>query len=165
MRYNDINKKMCRKGDDIMNENEKIPMLTHVETLIMKQIWDYGGDMPLLKLIEILRDDESLNYARTTVSTFLLKLSNKRFISTIKVGRTTQIHPLITMDDYCGELFRGYLEFWFDNSVYEMMRCMAEDELNPEKTRRDARKVMEGLLRYKEERRNKANEEKEVDEA
>ena len=107
---------------------KELELLTRSETIIMKAIWDYDGDMPLLKLLERLNKDLEHEYARTTVATFLLKLSNKRYVSTEKEGRVAIIHPEVSCDTYCTLLFYKYLEFWYNGDVEAMVRALGESE-------------------------------------
>ena len=60
--------------------------LSDCETLIMKIIWDAKEDVAVQELIVRLRERFGKDYARTTVVTFLKKLSDKGY------GRASYAH-------------------------------------------------------------------------
>ena len=60
-----------------MSKRTVFTELSVCETLIMRQIWAYEGDIPVQTLIVKLNEEYGKNYARTTVVTFLSKLDRK----------------------------------------------------------------------------------------
>lgn len=61
--------------------------LSSAETLVMKAVWDAGEDVSVPDLIENLKVKFARDYARTTVATFLLKLSEKGFVRVYRKGK------------------------------------------------------------------------------
>ncbi|MBR5474571.1 MAG: BlaI/MecI/CopY family transcriptional regulator, partial [Lachnospiraceae bacterium] len=53
--------------------------LSAAEALIMKAIWDAKQDISVIELMKVLKEDYGKDYKRTTMATFLLRLSEKDF--------------------------------------------------------------------------------------
>ena len=64
------------------------------ESIIMKAVWDLGQDVPVQELNRLLREKYGKDYARTTVATFLLKLSEKGFVRSYRKGRYAYVRVL-----------------------------------------------------------------------
>lgn len=87
--------------------------LSACETNIMKAIWDAEKDISIPDLIEVLRTRFDKDYARTTVVTFLMKMENKGFVSTYRVGKLSYAHAEKSEADYIAELAERETGFWF----------------------------------------------------
>lgn len=108
--------------------------LSEAETFIMKTIWDLGGDkgdVALGDLIEAINTDHQKDYARTTIATFLLKLSSKGFVRTYRKGKLSFIRVLKSEAEYRNKLMQGQKKFWFNNSMADMITAMCESENIP----------------------------------
>ena len=86
--------------------------LSAAETVIMKAIWDAKEDIAVPALIELLRTDYGKDYAKTTVVTFLLHLSDKDFITTYRQGRLSYVHAMKSEVAYREKLARESVDFW-----------------------------------------------------
>ena len=54
--------------------------LTNTEELMMKCIWNYGKEMPFLRMGEELKDKFHKEYKRTSIRTYLFRLEDKGYI-------------------------------------------------------------------------------------
>ena len=61
--------------------------LTNTEELMMKCIWNYGKEMPFLRMGEELKDKFHKEYKRTSIRTYLFRLEDKGYIKVEKRGR------------------------------------------------------------------------------
>ncbi|MGN0514030.1 MAG: BlaI/MecI/CopY family transcriptional regulator [Lachnospiraceae bacterium] len=110
--------------------------LSAAETLIMKTIWDIGGDVALGTLIDTLNTKYNKGYARTTVATFLTKLSAKGFIKSYRKGKLSFIRVLKSEEEYRDKLMQEHMDFWFGGSAKNMMTALckikniSEDKIN-----------------------------------
>ena len=68
--------------------------LSASETNIMKAIWDAKEDLSVPDLMEQMKVKYGKEYARTTVATFLLKLSGKGFVRTYRKGKLSYVCAL-----------------------------------------------------------------------
>lgn len=108
--------------------------LSEAETFIMKAIWDLGGDkgdVALGNLIDTINTDHQKDYARTTIATFLLKLSSKGFVRTYRKGKLSYIRVLKSETEYRNKLMQGQKKFWFNGSMADMVKAMCESENIP----------------------------------
>ena len=55
----------------------KMEYLTNTEELMMKCIWNYGKEMPFLRMGEELKDKFHKEYKRTSIRTYLFRLEEK----------------------------------------------------------------------------------------
>jgi predicted transcriptional regulator len=84
------------------------------ESLIMKIIWDAEEDLPLRQLKDKLQTGFGKEYARTTVATFLARLSEKGFVQTYRIGRVAYVRPLKSKEEYIRSYFADAVDFWLD---------------------------------------------------
>ena len=92
-----------------MNKNELSPS----ETLIMKAIWEAGNQTTISDLLVALKDRYGKDYARTTILTYMVRLSDKRFVTTLREGKYTTVKALKTEDEYRREVAERDTELWF----------------------------------------------------
>ena len=74
--------------------------LTNTEELMMKCIWNYGKEMPFLRMGEELKDKFHKEYKRTSIRTYLFRLEDKGYIKVEKRGRKAYINALIHETTY-----------------------------------------------------------------
>ena len=119
--------------------------LSNAETLIMKAIWDEGEDIAVSDLMASLRTKYGKDYARTTVATFLLKLSDKGFIRNYRKGKLAYVHAVKTEKEYRVKTLKEDMEFWHHGNMAEMVSCLIHTKELSEKDRKQIRRVLDGL--------------------
>lgn len=109
-----------------MNEQffEEERNLSASETTIMKAVWDAGEDISIPDLIEVLRTDYGKDYARTTVVTFLLKLSDKGFVRTYRKGKLSYAHAMKSEAEYRTKLLNEETDYWFEGNVSNLFSAL-----------------------------------------
>lgn len=109
-----------------MNEHffEEERNLSASETIIMKAIWDTKEDISIPDLIELLRNSYGKDYARTTVVTFLIKLSSKGFVKTYRKGKLSYAHAMKSEEEYRAKLVNEETDYWFGGSVAGLMSAL-----------------------------------------
>lgn len=85
--------------------------LSRMEEKIMKLIWDHGEDISIPELIDSIRSNYGMDYARTTVATFLKRMSEKGYVATYRKGRKSYTHALISLKEYRKELLETVYVF------------------------------------------------------
>ena len=100
--------------------------LTTSETLVMKAIWDAGEDISFQELTDVLRVKYGKDYKRTTLATFLLKLSDKRYVSTYRVGRISYAHAEKSEEEYKKSLAQEQVDFWFHGQAAQFIAALHE---------------------------------------
>lgn len=96
---------------------EEERLLSESESIIMRAVWDSGEDISVPGLIEVLREKYGKDYARTTVVTFLLKLSDKRLVRTYRSGKLSYAHALVSKEEYREILTKNLLKDWYAGDV------------------------------------------------
>lgn len=100
-----------------MDWNTEDNMLTASEVFIMKTIWDEVEDISIPDLIEVLRTKWGKDYARTTVTTFLTKMTAKGFVKTYRIGKLSYAHAMKSEEEYKDKLLNDMIEFWYDGNI------------------------------------------------
>ncbi len=95
--------------------------LTSCETLIMKTIWDEKEDISAIDLRRKLKERYGKDYSRTTLATFLIKMSDKGFVKNYRVGRNAYVHATKSEEEYKQELLEDTRRFWFAGKTEELV--------------------------------------------
>ena len=98
--------------------------LSASESLIMKVIWDADGEISVPEMMKILKDEYGKDYARTTIATVLLRLSDKRFVTTRRMGKISYVTALKSLEDYRKEIARKNTDFWFKGSALNFISAL-----------------------------------------
>ncbi len=99
-----------------MNESVN---LTECEKIVMKTVWDAGKDVSLVEIMAAIQDKYGKEWKRQTVSTFLLHLIQKNFLTSYRVGRVFYYHEEVSEEEYRLRVTGEFLQFWYDNSIEE----------------------------------------------
>ena len=70
-----------------MRRKSESNALSHCETLMMKLIWDAERELSIQEIIARFNERYHRDYARSTIVTFLGKLTEKGYVSTRREGR------------------------------------------------------------------------------
>lgn len=102
----------------------KIVQLTKAEEQIMQVLWDLGKGT-----VQDIRERlDNPKPARTTVSTVLTVLENKRFVKHKNAGRTNVYAPAIQKEAYSKTQLFGLLKNYFNNSFASMASFFASEK-------------------------------------
>lgn len=95
--------------------------LSESEAVIMKAVWDYnnshGEDISVSCLIDVLREEYGKDYARTTVVTFLLKISDKGFARTYRKGKLSYVRVVKSEEEYKRKRMEDEIKFWYGGDL------------------------------------------------
>ena len=107
--------------------------LTMSETTIMKVIWEEETDISILDLTEKLRTKYGKEYARTTIATFLVRLTAKGFVKTYRKGKSAYVHATKNEEEYKNRLLSDETDFWFRGSIPSVISALCKErKLTPE---------------------------------
>ena len=121
------------------------------EALIMKAIWDDGKtrekgvDISLPELMDIMREEYGKDYARTTVATFLLRLSDKGYIHNYRKGKFSYSKILKSEDEYRKELAKETNNFWFRGDTSSFLAALHDAGSLTGENLKKAREYLERL--------------------
>lgn len=130
------------KSDDTILILEQDKNLSSCEKRIMKAIWDATEDITIQELMDTLKNRFEKDYKRTTVMTFLLRLSNKGFLFTYRKGRPAYIHPLKTEMEYMTKTMQEQIDFWFDGDTSHFLSFAAENTIKTQKEKKALQSVL-----------------------
>jgi len=102
--------------------------LTSCETLIMKIIWDEGCDISVIDLRRKLKERYGKDYRRTTLSTFLIKMSDKGYVRSYRVGRNAYVHAEKNEEEYKQELLEDTKQFWFAGKASDLVCALFQKQ-------------------------------------
>lgn len=117
--------------------------LSASETVIMKAIWDVGDDISIPNLIEVLRTKWGKDYARTTVTTFLMKLTVKGFVVTYRKGKLSYVHAMKNEEDYKVRMVSEDRDFWFGGKVSSLMSALCRDRKLTQAEAEEIRRILD----------------------
>lgn len=115
------------------------------ETLIMKAIWEAGEDIFVPELMEVMRRKYEKDYRRTTVGTFLLRLSDKRFLTTYREGRFAYVHALVSKEEFEQKLAGKTVDFWFKGKLSNYIAAFCAGRELSEEELTEIQRVLEGI--------------------
>lgn len=119
--------------------------LSGCEKLIMKIVWDASEDISTQEIIETLARRYGKEYARTTVVTFLQRLTEKGFVETYRVGRVSYVRAIKDEERYKKSFLRGIRDFWFQGDLSNLFVALCENEKISKKEIEKIRKVIDEL--------------------
>lgn len=99
--------------------------LSPCETMIMRIIWDCEDSVCSIgELRSALKERFDKDYSRTTVSTFVLRLIDKGFVKTQKVGRNSFIHAIKREQEYKDKLLAESMDFWYRGKATSLISAL-----------------------------------------
>ena len=116
--------------------------LTDCEELVMKCVWDAGKDLSLVETMALLKDNYGKNWKRQTISTFLLHLIQKGFLTSYRVGRVFYYHQEIDLESFRRQQTEDFLKFWYDGSVQTLFSNLQEQGILKEEEKENIKKLL-----------------------
>jgi predicted transcriptional regulator len=119
--------------------------LSACESLIMKVIWDAEEDISIPELTEQLRVRFDKDYKRTTVVTFLLRLSDKGYAKTYRKGKLSYAHAVRTEEEFKQKLATEETDFWFRGRAAGFLSALAANHKLTKKDAEEIRAILDDL--------------------
>ena len=134
--------KMDKTCENFLNEERN---LSSAETIVMKTIWDAGEDISVPDLMVSLKVKYAKEYARTTVQTFLLKLSEKGFVRVYRKGKLSYVRAIKDEAEYKVKLLQEEMDFWYRGNPAELVMGLFHARGMTEKDKEQIRRALDGL--------------------
>ncbi len=128
-----------------MNHDMISKDLSGCEKLIMKIVWDAGEDISTQEIIDALKVRYDKDYARTTVVTFIQRLSEKGFVEYYRVGRNSYVRALKDEERYKQTFLKGIQDFWFHGDLSNLVAALCKKERITKKEIEKLREVIDSL--------------------
>ncbi len=108
----------------LLDKNE----LTGRENMVMRCVWAYEGDISALEIQRALKDRFGIDFERSTITTFILHLREKGYLSSYKTGQIYYYQALVDEKEYVRKQAQKYVNFWFDGSPSDFLEAFMGDE-------------------------------------
>lgn len=106
-------------------ERDAIKRLPDAEFTIMKIIWRHEPPITTLQIIENLKTGKA--WKPQTVLTMLLRLTEKGFLNSERIGRERCYTPLISEQEYLEIETGDFLKRYSGNSIGSLVKAFSSD--------------------------------------
>ncbi len=106
--------------------------LTASEEIVMKSIWELGGNCTLSQITRQAKEHEKV-WELQTVATFLKHLEAKDYVRPYKAGRFLHYEIIVEEKTYKQYIFRKFLNFWWNGSMENLILDITKNNLLPSK--------------------------------
>lgn len=105
----------------------KNQIMSDSERELMKLIWDNGGSIFIAELLEKVSENNK-EWKRTTVLTFLARLSEKGYILTEKHGRMNRYIATTTEDEYLAKQTKNFLHEMYCGNAKSLVSSLVKQD-------------------------------------
>lgn len=124
-----------------MNKMKKLP---DAEFDIMKVVWTNEPPITTNMILEQLGRER--DWKAQTVISLMLRLVDRGFLRTEKIGKERTYYPLVSKDDYLKFETSNFVKQYHDNSVLDLINTLYDDKALKDED-------IEELLQWAKERR------------
>ncbi len=130
-------------------ENEKIIKTwktpSSSEELLLKCIYDLGGKNIVVKdVVDVLKNTYQCDYARTTVATFMGRMTERNLLTRRKQGKRSYYDVVPQQEEYVAVKMDEIRDFFFAGDTAAMFAVLWESE--PAEKRTVSKEKIEQLL-------------------
>ena len=98
---------------------------------IMNCIWSIGTDVSPSQVLTLLNEHFQRGWTLQTLSTYMLRMAGKGYLTYQRKGRVSVYHPLITKDAYFEQTAVDYSKIWGKGVLKRMAAALIkENELS-----------------------------------
>ena len=102
--------------------------LTKAQEELMQHVWDLGGEVTVGQLRERVREVTGKLPAHSTISTLILALDERGFVTHREYGRTFVYTPAISREAYGRQRLRRLVRSFFGGSATAAVSYLVKDE-------------------------------------
>lgn len=128
-----------------MTEKSIGRQMSGCETLIMKIVWSAKEDISTQEISSRLKSQYNKDYARTTVGTFIQRLSEKGFVSTYRKGKVSYVHALKSEAEYQENFIQEAEEFWFNGDAMFLFSTLCKTKKLSKEERKGIQDILDGM--------------------
>ncbi len=119
--------------------------LSEAETIVMKAVWDAEKDLTAQELTDFLMTEYGKEYKKATVTTFLMRLMDKGFISMVRDGKSSKVHAVRSEESYKEFLLRRDTDFWYKGKISKLLATFCAGEGISEEEADEIRGLLDGM--------------------
>ncbi|MBR1865812.1 MAG: BlaI/MecI/CopY family transcriptional regulator [Lachnospiraceae bacterium] len=101
--------------------------LTESEEFVMKAVWDSDKEPVLSDVVAGARETYKKDWMPQTVSTFLAKLVQKKYLKLQRKGKIYTYKILIKESAYKQKLYKHLIDFWYNGDASEFVLSMIQN--------------------------------------
>lgn len=109
-----------------MSEENNERDLSSCEKMIMKIVWDSETDISTPEIIDLIKVRYGKDYARTTVVTFVQRLTEKGYVTTYRKGRISYVHAEKDEQRYTENFLKHIEDFWFHGETSSLLSALCK---------------------------------------
>ena len=117
--------------------------ITESEYEIMKVLWKNGKPM---SLGEIMNESDS-NWARNTVGTLLVRLTEKGVVKAEKQGKSNLYYPILAENEYSISETKSFLSKLYKGSIGNLVASLYENKELSKEEIEDLKKIINGEVK------------------
>lgn len=95
------------------------------ETIILKILLEVDEPISVSSIISHLKE-KRINWAYTTVSTFLIRMRKKKLVDIKKQGKTYYYYPIIKQDEVINSA-KNFVEKYFQGSLFNFLTAFSQN--------------------------------------
>lgn len=109
-----------------MAKNQKMKKLPDTEFDVMKVVW--GNEPPITSAMVMQQLGNERGWKVQTVISLLLRLVDRGFLKSEKIGKERTYYPLVSRDDYLTFETGNFLRQYYDNSFLNLASTLYEEK-------------------------------------
>lgn len=113
------------------------------ELELMKAIWENGGTALYAEIVAVL-EKKGLSTTKNTIISLLLRLIDKGFLKTNKIGRRNKYTALVSEEDYQAAQTETFLTKIYEGDAKELISTLIQKELISAAEYEDLKQFWEG---------------------
>lgn len=98
------------------------------EQKILNILLESKAKMTVKEICQIVKEQEGIDWNIRTVSTFLVRLEEKKFVEHEKIGITNYYYPIIEGKAYKMKASKSFLKSYYNGSLSNMVSAFADSE-------------------------------------
>lgn len=126
-----------------MRQKKKIEFLTEVELEFMTELWQLGRGS-VRDVLARLQPERNLAY--TSAATILRIMEQKKFVTSVKEGKTYIYTPILAKDAYQAKTLRDLSDKLFDGTPASMVARLVDDDGLSEEALAEIRALLDRRL-------------------
>lgn len=103
------------------------------EQKVLNVLLESKSKMTVKEVCKIVKDQDGIDWNVRTVSTFLVRLEEKKLVSHEKIGITNYYYPIVEGEAYKMKASRSFLKSYYNGSLTNMLSAFTDSgELSKE---------------------------------
>lgn len=116
--------------------------MSESEHMIMLYLWENPNGKLFPEILEYLNSTYKKNWAKQTVNTFILRLTNKGLITVDKKTRQSIYYASVSEEEYLQGEAKTYLDMFYNGSLTNFISALTGGQKIDKKTANELKKLL-----------------------